>query len=120
MISYPLGYLFLWLTGAPAIYEAIAITYTLVTLGLLVLNWLLRYRASGHAAGVAGPVAAMVYLYGAVATPLVALIPLVTIARVLARRHSVWQSVVGASLSLSITLSVLWLYGFEPWAGAVR
>lgn len=120
IVSYPVGYVVLWLTNAPAIYEAIAVTYTLVTFGLIVINWVLRYRASGHAAGVAGPVAAMVYLFGAIATPLLALIPLVTIARVLAKGHNVWQSVVGAALSLSITLTVLWLYGFAPWAGLVH
>lgn len=120
MVSYPLGYLILKLTGAPAIYEAIAVTYTLVTLGLILLNMVLRYKASGHAAGVAGPVAAMVYLYGLVATPLIALIPLVAIARVLAKGHDVWQSVAGAALSFSITVAVLWLYGFEPMAGLIH
>ena len=120
MISYPLGYIILMLTGAPAIYEAIAVTYTLVTLGLIILNMVVRYKASGHAAGVAGPVAAMVYLYGLVATPLIALIPLVAIARVLAKGHDVWQSVAGTALSFSITVAVLWMYGFEPMAGLIH
>lgn len=120
MISYPLGYLILKLTGAPAIFEAIAVTYTMVTVGLILMNMVLRYKASGHAAGVAGPVAAMVYLYGLVATPLLALIPLVAVARILAKGHDVWQSLAGAMLSLSITVAVLWLYGFEPLAGLIR
>ncbi|MFP3854681.1 MAG: hypothetical protein ACLFWD_10360 [Anaerolineales bacterium] len=120
MISYPLGYLILRMTGAPLIYEAIAVTYTLVTLGLILVNMGLKYKASGHAAGVAGPVAAMVYLYGLIAAPLLALIPLVTIARVMAKGHDIWQSLAGAALSLSITVAVLWLYGFQPLAGLVR
>jgi hypothetical protein len=62
----------------------------------------------------------MVYLYGLVATPLIALIPLVTIARVLAKGHDVWQSVAGAALSFSITVAVLWMYGFEPMAGLIH
>lgn len=120
IISYPLGYLILRLTGAPAIYEAIAVTYTLVTVGLILINMGLRYKASGHAAGVAGPVAAMVYLYGLVATPLIALIPLVTLARVWAKGHDIWQTMAGAALSFSITVAVLWLYGFEPLAGMIH
>lgn len=117
IISYPIGYgLLLWF-DAPRIYEAIAVTYTLVTLGLIVFNLLLRYKASGHAAGVAGPVAALIYLYGLVATPLLALIPLVTWARVQSKAHDVWQNLVGAGLSLSITVLVLWLYGIVPLSG---
>lgn len=117
IVSYPLGFLVLWLTDAPDIYEAIAVTYTLVTLGLILFNFVLRYRASGHAAGVAGPVGALIYLFGLVATPLLALIPLTTWARVSAKGHDVWQTVVGALLSLGIAGLVLWAYGFLPASG---
>ena len=119
IISYPLGFLVLRLTGAPKIYEAIAVTYTLVTLGLIILNALLRYKASGHAAGVAGPVGALIYLFGLAAAPLLALIPLTTWARVSAKGHDAWQTVVGALLSLGITALVLWAYGFAPMAGVI-
>lgn len=114
IVSYPLGFAVLRLTHAPKVYEAIAATYTLVTLGLIVFNLVLRYKASGHAAGVAGPVAAMIFLYGLIAAPLIALIPLTTWARVSAKGHDVWQTVVGAVLSLAITVSVLMAYGFLP------
>jgi hypothetical protein len=78
IISYPIGFLILRLIHAPKIYEAIAATYTLVTLGLIIFNLFLRYKASGHAVGVAGPVGALVYIYGFIATPLLALLPLIT------------------------------------------
>jgi hypothetical protein len=117
IVSYPIGFLILRLTHAPKIYEAVAATYTLVTLGLIVFNLILRYKASGHAAGVAGPVGAMVYIYGLIATPLLALLPLVTLARLFAKGHDVWQTVVGALLSLSITVGMLWAYGFIPLSG---
>jgi hypothetical protein len=115
IISYPIGFLILHFTNAPKIYEALALSYTLITLGLIFFNLILRYKASGHAAGVAGPVAAMVYFFGLVATPLIALLPLTTFARVMAKGHDAWQTVVGALLSASITLSVLWAYGFMPF-----
>ena len=117
IVSYPIGFVILRLTHAPRIYEAVAATYTLVTLGLILFNMVLRYKASGHAAGVSGPVAALVYVYGLMASPLLALLPLVTLARVFGKGHDVWQTVVGAWLSLSITVAVLWLYGIPPLAG---
>lgn len=120
IVSYPIGFLILTLTDSPRIYQAVAVNYTLVTLGLIVFNLLLRYKASGHAAGVAGPIGAMVYLYGLVATPLLALLPLMTWARVAAKGHDVWQTVVGALLSLAITVTVLLAYGFLPWQGIVH
>lgn len=120
IVSYPLGFVVLRLTHAPRIFEAIAVTYTLVTLGLILLNFVIRYKASGHAAGVAGPVGAMMYLFGLVATPLLALIPLTTWARVSAKGHDVWQTLAGAVLSISITAAVLWAYGFTPLSGLVR
>ena len=120
IVSYPIGFLILRLTHAPKIFEAMAITYTLVTLGLILFNFILRYKASGHAAGVAGPVAALLYLFGLIATPFIALIPLTTWARVSARGHDTWQTVVGALLSFGITALVLWLYGFLPFQGMLH
>ena len=78
MVSYPIGWLVLAQIHAPTIFTAMAATYTFVTLGLIVFNLLLHYKASGHAAGVSGPVASMIFLYGVIATPLLLLLPLVT------------------------------------------
>ena len=119
MISYPIGWLVCSLMGAPRIFTAIAATYTFVTIGLIFFNLLLRYKASGHAAGVSGPVASMIFIYGVVATPLLALLPLVTWARLAAKGHNFWQTVVGAVLSGIISVSVLWGFGFAPFSGLV-
>ena len=113
IISYPIGFLVLRLTGAPKIFEAIAVNYSLITLGLIIFNLILRYKASGHAAGVAGPVAAMYYFLGIPAVPLFTLIPLTIFARIAAKGHDFWQMVIGAVLSISITVFVLAIYGFE-------
>lgn len=119
MISYPLGWLVLAQINAPRIFTAIAATYTFVTLGLIVFNLLLHYKASGHAAGVSGPVASMIFLYGVIATPLLLLLPLVTWARLAAKGHNFWQTVVGAALSGVIAVSVLWVFGFTPFTGII-
>ncbi|MPN33243.1 hypothetical protein SDC9_180727 [bioreactor metagenome] len=119
LISYPIGWLVLAQIQAPRIFTAVAATYTFVTLGLVIFNLLLRYKASGHAAGVSGPVATMIYIYGIIATPLLVLLPLVTWSRLAAKGHNFWQTVVGATLSGVISISVLWAYGFAPFAGLI-
>lgn len=117
LVSYPIGWLVLALTHAPRIFIAVAATYTFVTLGLVVFNLFLHYKASGHAAGVSGPVATMIYIYGVIATPLLLLLPLVTWARLSAKGHNFWQTVVGGTLSGLISIGVLWAFGFAPFAG---
>ncbi|MBZ0307888.1 MAG: hypothetical protein K8I82_17600 [Anaerolineae bacterium] len=119
IISYPIGFIILKVLKGPKIFEVLLATYTLVTVLLILFNLVIRYKASGHAAGVAGPVTAMVYLYGLVATPLILLIPLVTAARLMAKGHDVWQTIVGASLSVGTTIFVLAVYQFPIFAGQV-
>ena len=119
LISYPIGWLVLALIGAPLIFTAVAAIYTFVTLGLIIINLLLRYKASGHAAGVSGPVAVMIYIYGIIATPLLLLLILATWARLAAEGHNLWQTVVGATMSVVISIGVLWAFGFSPFLGVV-
>ena len=119
LISYPIGWLILALMGAPRIFTAVAATYAFVTLGLIIFNLMLRYKASGHAAGVSGPVAIMIYIYGIIAAPLLVLLPLVTWARLAAEGHNLWQTVVGATMSAAISIGVLWAFGFPPFLGVV-
>ena len=113
MISYPIGFIVLRLVNAPRIFEAIAVNYSLITLGLIIFNLILRYKASGHAAGVAGPVVAMFYFFGLAAAPLALFIPLTIFARIAAKGHDIWQLAIGSILSISITFVVLYLYGFN-------
>ena len=119
LISYPASWLVLAAIGAPRIFTAVAAIYTFVTLGLIIFNLLLRYKASGHAAGVSGPVAIMIYIYGIIAIPLLVLLPLVTWARLAAEGHNLWQTVVGATMSALISIGVLWAFGFSPFIGTV-
>ena len=113
-VSYPVGFVILKTVQAPSIFEAIMLTYVIVVLALIGVN--LFFKASGHAAGVAGPVTALIYFYGLIAAPLIALIPLTMWARVKARGHTLSQTVVGALLAAGVTMLVLFLYGFRPGA----
>ncbi|HEY4688770.1 MAG TPA: hypothetical protein VIK33_05620 [Anaerolineae bacterium] len=113
-VSYPVGFVVLKIVQAPPIFEAIMLTYVIVVLALIGVN--LFFKASGHAAGVAGPVTALIYFYGLIATPLIALIPLTMWARVKAKGHTLGQTIAGALLSAGVTILVLFLYGFRPGA----
>jgi hypothetical protein len=119
IISYPLGWVILSMIHAPRILIATAATYTFVTVGLIIFNLFLHYKASGHAAGVSGPIATMIYIFGIWAAPLLLLLPLVTWARLAAKGHNFWQTVVGAAMSGLISIGVLWAFGFSPFAGLV-
>lgn len=117
-VSYPIGFVVLRALHAPAIFEAVTLTYVIVVLALILVN--LFFKASGHAAGVAGPVSALIYIYGLVAAPLVALIPLTMWARVKAKGHTLSQTIVGSLLSAAVTVAVFLLYGIRPgqrWFG---
>ncbi len=111
-VSYPIGFVLGKVLHVPPIFEAILLTYVMVVLGLILVNTF--FKASGHAAGIAGPVSALIYLYGLIATPLIALIPLTMWARVRTKGHTLGQTVVGALLSAAITMTILFLYGFRP------
>jgi hypothetical protein len=118
-VSFPMGWAVLTNLPAPAIYTAMLETYTFVTLGLMIFNLIFHYKASGHAAGVSGPVTTLLYLYGMLAAPVLLLLPLVTWARMAAKGHDFWQLVVGGVLSMTITLAVLNQYGFVPFTGKI-
>jgi membrane-associated phospholipid phosphatase len=120
MISYPIGWLILVLTHSPAIFITTAINYTCITIGLLIINIALKYKASGHAAGVAGPIGAMIYLFGLAATPLLALLPIISWARVRAKGHNFLQTVVGSALSFAITVLIFWASGYHPFTGLLK
>src|SRR3972149_11984565 len=60
-VSYPVGFVVLKIVQAPPIFEAIMLTYVIVVLALIGVN--LFFKASGHAAGVAGPRPAVVCFF---------------------------------------------------------
>ena len=120
MISYPIGWLALSLMQAPKIFTTTAINYTCITLGLLIINVLIKYKASGHAAGVAGPVGALIYLFGLPSAPVIALLPLISWARVRAKGHDLMQTVVGGILSICITILTFLITGYQPFCGILK
>lgn len=82
------------------IMSTLAATYFTVTLGITLVS--LRWKISVHGAGIGGPGAALIYVYGAIAF-LVAIIWILVIwARTTLKQHTLAQSVGGVLLAIAI------------------
>ena len=78
----------------------LAATYFAVTLGVTIVS--LRWKISVHGAGVGGPGAALIYVYGPVAMVVTFVWALVVWSRITLKQHSLLQSVGGVVLAIAI------------------
>ncbi len=85
----------------------LSIIYVCVTLAVMVTN--LFWKISIHSAAIGGPATAIVYVFGAIATPLYALLIPVIWARVKLGAHTISQTIIGMVLSIAITLTVCFI-----------
>jgi hypothetical protein len=116
----PLGSLFFYIPGKLRDWPKIFKRQRIASFVFMIVSYPIGFLILRltHAPKIYEAVAAtLVYIYGLIATPLLVLLPLVTLARLFAKGHDVWQTVVGALLSLSITVAMLWAYGFIPLSG---
>ena len=87
----------------------LAAAYFSVASGVLIVS--LRYKISVHGAGVGGPGAALIYIYGPMALIVAIIWVLVIYSRVVLRQHSVEQSVAGVLLGVVISwLTYFFMY----------
>jgi len=82
------------------IMSILAATYFAVTLGVAIVS--LRWKISVHGAGVGGPGAALIYVYGPVALLVAFVWALVVWSRITLKQHSLLQSVGGVVLAIAI------------------
>jgi membrane-associated phospholipid phosphatase len=99
--SYLIGFFVLYIIDAPAITTALMLIYSSNTLIILLIN--LSWKISIHAMGVAGPTAALIYLFGLPGVIFGLTIPMVMWSRVVLRKHSILQVLAGSVLGLIIT-----------------
>jgi membrane-associated phospholipid phosphatase len=83
------------------IMSTLAAAYFTVTLGVTIVSY--RWKISVHGAGVGGPGAALIYVYGAVAIFVAIIWILVIWARTTLKQHSLEQSVGGVLLAIIIS-----------------
>lgn len=66
-----------------------------------------KIKASIHVASVAALITGIIYLYGGISYLLLGLIPLVAWARIIKKRHTLQETVVGAICGIILTLSAV-------------
>ena len=111
--SYIIGFFVLYIIDAPAITTTLMLIYSSNTLIILLIN--LSWKISIHAMGVAGPTAALIYLFGLPGVIFGLTIPIVMWSRVMLRKHSILQVLAGSVLGLIITS--VQLYYLVPLIG---
>jgi len=82
----------------------ISFAYLCVTTVVMIIN--LYTKISSHSAGVAGPLAAIFYVFGIVSIPLFVLVPIVYWARRKLNAHTPFQLIMGVIIAIIVTFFV--------------
>jgi membrane-associated phospholipid phosphatase len=106
--SYLLGVIILYLISAPSITTILMVCYFTNTLAVLLIS--LFWKISIHSVGVAGPVAALIYVFGYVGLIAIIIIPVVMWSRLYLRRHTLSQVITGALLGFILTTLQIYFF----------
>ena len=82
----------------------LALSYTFVTIILMLVNRF--WKVSVHSAGVAGPVFALIFVFGVMFLPLSLLIVLVSWSRIKLKKHTFMQTLAGSLIPIAVGLVV--------------
>jgi len=82
----------------------LALSYSFVTVILLLVNRF--WKVSVHSAGVAGPVFALIFVFGVIVLPLSMLIVLVSWSRIRLKKHTFMQTLAGSLIPIAVGLVV--------------
>lgn len=104
LTSYTAGIATALLFQAPRTVKVIFLAYFLSGVLLAFTNQFLEFKASGHACGVAGPLALLLYFIGRKAKPLILTIPVVFWSRIALGRHKLPELVAGTAIGLGCTV----------------
>lgn len=110
VIGYIGATIYAFAADTTADFRVVVLSYLFSGVLILVFNKVFHIRASGHASGVAGPVAYLLYFLGPVALGGVLLMAVVFWASLTMGRHTLLQLLTGALISVaSIALLILLL-----------
>ncbi|MBI5679511.1 MAG: phosphatase PAP2 family protein [Methanobacterium sp.] len=101
IISYLIGAVILYMINAPTITTILMFCYFSNTLIVFFIN--LYWKISIHSMGVAGPAAALIYVFGPIGVIFSTIIPVVMWSRLYLKRHTLLQVISGALLGLIST-----------------
>jgi len=100
-LNFLAGFLLLKWLGAPNLVTGLMFCYGTNTIILVLIT---RYwKVSLHASGVAGPITGLFLMFGMTASPCFALIPLVSVSRVILKKHTPMQVTIGSILGVGLT-----------------
>jgi hypothetical protein len=102
LASYSAATVIFFATGTKIMFLP-AFGYVCVTLVLMIID--VFWRISAHCAGVAGPITALLYVYGMVAVPLFLFLVPLSWARVALKEHTIGQTIGGALTAATIALA---------------
>jgi membrane-associated phospholipid phosphatase len=108
LLSYLIGVIVLYLIAAPAITTVLMFCYFSNTLVGLLIS--LFWKISIHSVGIAGPVAFLIYVFGYYGLIFLTLIPLIMWSRLILKRHTLNQVIVGAFLGFLMTSVQIYLF----------
>jgi membrane-associated phospholipid phosphatase len=100
-VSYFIGFLLLKIAGASSLMQGLMFCYATNTLlVVLITNW---WKVSVHTTAISGPLVALAYQFGSLVFPFFGLIPLVGVSRLILKRHTFAQVLVGAGIGVLMT-----------------
>ncbi len=104
VLGYIGGIIFAFALRMPDKMQALFLTYFISGLLIFIFNKVLKIKASGHACGVAGPIAFLTYIYGPIALLGLPLLALVYWASLGMDRHKTSELIVGSLIPIAAML----------------
>jgi hypothetical protein len=111
VVGYIAGVLVCQIFHGPRMVFILFWTYFLSGFTLLLLNRFAHIKASGHACGLAGPTAFLIYLVGGSSWYTALLIPSVFWARLKMGRHDMNELIIGSLTGIIPAIMILYLVG---------
>lgn len=102
------GTVTVFILNGPVGVKLLFLTYILAGILLTICNSIIKFRASGHACGVAGPLTFLIFILGKNYLASFILLPLVFWSRLKLRRHTMSELVLGALLGVIATVTVVY------------
>jgi membrane-associated phospholipid phosphatase len=111
IIVYVCGALIAWVLLNHAM-AVLAIAYAAVTSAIAIMS--LVWKVSAHAAGVAGPLTGLIWMYGLLVLPFMVLAGIVAWARWKLKLHTPLQLLIGILVAVIVTATVYWILWSLP------
>ena len=110
LIGYVFGLLSTFILKDVLFLKIIFLTYLLSAMLIAVFSKILKFNASGHTCGVAGPLTILTYVFGAYALFGFLILPLVFWASIKLKRHTIAQLTVGSVIPIVLFVIMLLIF----------